>query len=180
MDITLQARNMELSDSLKEYVNKKLDKLSKYFRYTLQVQVMLRTEKDRQIAEVTIPVNDFILRGEDETDDIYASVDRVVDKLERQIHKYKTKINRKARRSSVKELQTAPMAGDDDGADDTDEPRIVRSKRFAIKPMHVEEAILQMNLLGHDFYVFTNAETSAMNVVYRRKDQDYGLIEPHA
>lgn len=178
MEVTLQARNLEMSDSLREYVQKKLDKLSKYFRNPLQVQVMLSSEKGRQIAEVTIPISDLILRGEDETDDIYASVDGVVDKLERQIKKYKTKINRKARRTGVKDLELAPLTGDDD-SDEADEPRVVKSKRFSIKPMFLEEAILQMNLLGHDFFVFTNAETDRMSVVYRRRDGNYGLIEPN-
>ncbi len=178
METTLQARNLELSDALREYVEKKMGKLSKFFQRPLQAQIMLSAEKDRRKAEVTIPMGDLILRGEDETDDIYASVDGVVDKLERQIKKYKTRINRKSRRSGSKEAQLVAM-GDADGADEVAEPLVVRSKRFSIKPMFVDEAILQMDLLGHDFFVFTNADTERMNVVYRRRDQNYGLIEPN-
>jgi putative sigma-54 modulation protein len=115
------------------------------------------------------------LRGEESTDDMYASIDLVIDKLEKQIDKYKTKLSRKIRDGNIKsivneQVQRSPV--------DEDEPRIVRTKRFTMKPMPVEEAILQMNLVGHDFFVFTNADTDQVNVIYRRKDRNYGLIEP--
>ncbi len=177
MEITLQGRNMELSDSLKEHVEKKLQKLAKYFHHPLQIQVVLSSQKDRQIVEITIPLNDYILRGEESTSDIYASLDSVISKLERQIHKYKTRLIRKSRRASVEAKHKQPPSEIQEA--DDDEPRVVKSKRFALKPMHLEEAIMQMDLLGHDFFVFTNAETDMVNVVYRRKDENYGLIEPN-
>lgn len=178
MEITLQGRNIELSDSLKEHVEKKLQKLAKYFRHPLQVQVVLSSQKDRQIVEITVPLNDYILRAEESTDDLYTSLDRVLDKLERQIHKYKTKIIRKARRASVEAKHMPPPSSVEEEDSDGD-PRVVKSKRFALKPMDVEEAILQMDLLGHDFFVFSNADTDMVNVVYRRRDNNYGLIEPN-
>jgi putative sigma-54 modulation protein len=140
---------------------------------------MLSVERERHIVEVTVPIDGMLLRGEDELDDMYAAIDSVVDKIERQIHKYKTKINRKARQkgaefdpiteNSIPELMDEP---------EEEEPRVVKVKQVPMKPMDVEEAILQMNLLGHDFFVFRNAEDARTNVVYRRRDGNYGLIGP--
>jgi putative sigma-54 modulation protein len=130
-------------------------------------------EKDRHKVEVTIPLNGYILRGEEETGDMYASIDMVIDKLEKQATKYKTKISRKNRNGSIKDLAVNDVTPGEDDA-----PKVVRTKRFAMKPMSVEEAIMQMNLVGHNFFVFTNADTNQVNVVYKRKNHDYGLIEP--
>ncbi len=147
--------------------------MERYFENIDEAIATLSVEKERHIVEVTVPLNGgMLLRGEEETNDMYASVDLVMEKLERQIEKYKTKIARKMKDGKLLDL----AAGQEKAAEE--EPRLVRTKRFAMKPMPVEEAILQMNLLGHDFFVFSNAETEEVNVVYRRRDGNYGLIEP--
>ncbi|NPV42761.1 MAG: ribosome-associated translation inhibitor RaiA [Firmicutes bacterium] len=172
MRIIASGKNMEITQALKDYVEKRIGKVEKYFDNDIEAQVTMSVEKDRHIVEVTIPLNGMILRAEEETGDMYTSIDLVIEKLERQIHKYKTRINRKLRKTAF--LNT----GIENSGKEEDEPKIVKTKRFAVKPMPVEEAILQMNLLGHDFFVFSNAETEEVNVLYRRKDGNYGLIEP--
>jgi putative sigma-54 modulation protein len=151
-------------------VEKRLGKLDKYLDNLGDAQVTLSVEKDSQRIEVTIPINGMILRGEESTGDMYASTDMVVDKLEKQIERHKGKIIKRAGKGGA-EAKKASLA-EEDG------PRVVRTKRFAIKPMAIDEAVLQMNLLGHSFFVFSNAETDQVNVVYKRKDGNYGLIEP--
>ena len=121
-------------------------------------------------------LNGYILRGEEETMDMYTSIDNVVDKLERQVRKYKTRMNRKIKNLSIKDL--APETNTVAVKEEVDEPKVVKTKRFAVKPMHVDEAILQMELLGHNFFVFLDANTEEVNVLYKRKDGNYGLIEP--
>jgi putative sigma-54 modulation protein len=190
---------MDVTPALREFVARKLGKLDKFFGPDVPAQVTLSVERDRHICEVTVPVDGRLLRGEESSADMYASVDLVVDKVERQVHKYKTLVNRKLRRDGTQEPGTAaadarglrgaaalphrteePAGAAAAGAPDPDgwPPAVVRTKRFPLKPMAVEEAILEMNLLGHDFFVFANAETEQVNVVYRRRAGDYGLIEP--
>jgi len=174
LKIVVRGKNFEVTDALREWVEKKLGKIEKYFNNLKEVQVVLVVNRDRHRAEVTIPLDGIVLRGEEETGDMYSSVDMVIDKLEKQIKKYKTKIDKKLKNGSIKDLQL-PQENLETGYE---EPKIVRTKRFAIKPMPVEEAILQMNLIGHNFFVFRNSETDMVNVVYQRKDGNYGLIEP--
>lgn len=175
MQITYRGKNLEVTPALKEHASKRLSVLSRYFDQPLQPQVKLEVERGQHIAEVTIPVSGLILRGEQTTTDMYASINQVVDKIERQVRKYKTRINRKARTDGT----LAPSAPAPHAEEEQDEsPRIVRTKRFAIKPMSTEEAIMQMELVGHDFFVYLDAETDEVNVVYRRRDGHYGLIEP--
>jgi putative sigma-54 modulation protein len=174
MMIAVRGKNINVTPALKEYAEKRLGKLDKYFNGA-DAQVNLSVAKESHIVEVTVLVNGLILRGEESTDDMYASIDLVVDKLEKQIDKYKTKLSRRIRDGNIKsivneQVQRSPA--------EDDEPRVVRTKRFTMKPMPVEEAILQMNLVGHDFFVFINADTEQVNVIYRRKDRNYGLIEP--
>ncbi|QIA26258.1 ribosome-associated translation inhibitor RaiA [Thermaerobacter sp. PB12/4term] len=185
MNITIYGKNIDVTEALKEYARRKVGKVARYFNgEPLQAQVTLSIERDRHIVEVTIPVptNGLLIRAEEESDDMYASIDMVVDKLERQIRKFKTRLNRKARRleattgQAVTELDTA--VDEPAWPEGEEEGRVVRTKRFAVKPMTVDEAILQMNLLGHDFFVFANATTGQVNVLYRRRDGQYGLIEP--
>ncbi len=173
MQIGVRGKNIEITDALRDYVLKKLKRLDRYFDGAGEGQATLTVEKDRHRVEVTITVNGLVLRGEETSQDMYASIDLVVDKLERQVDRYRTKIARR--------VKTAPPANwmpdtREEELDDT--PRLVRNKRFPMKPMMVDEAIMQMNLLGHDFFVFSSAETEQVNVVYRRKDGNYGLIEP--
>ncbi|MCG0238708.1 MAG: ribosome-associated translation inhibitor RaiA [Firmicutes bacterium] len=171
MQVAVYGKNIEVTAALREYAQKKLNKLDRYLQEPADAQVTFSIERGRHIVEVTIPVRDgYLLRGEEATDDMYASIDLVVEKLEKQIHKYRSRFRRKGGPSQP----GTPPAGPEEAEGD----RIVRVKRFALKPQTVEEAVMQMNLLGHDFYVFTNAETGQVNVVYRRKDGNYGLIEP--
>ncbi len=175
MNIIVKGKNVEVTNALRDYVEKKVGKLEKYFETEMrEIQVTLSVEKERRMVEVTAFINGITLRGEEETEDMYSSVDLVLEKIERQIRKYKTKINRKLRKSSNDEPVTARLVTQNQD----DEFKIVRNKRFNFKPMNVDEAILQMNLLGHNFFVFTNDLTEQMNVVYARKDGNYGLIEP--
>lgn len=171
MKIILKGRNIEITQALRDYVDKRLGKLSRYIEGLDEAYVTLLVVKDRHRVEVTIPLNGLILRGEEETADMYSSVDLVIEKLEKQIEKYKTRINKKTKNQSIREIAIKYE-------EDQEEPQIVRTKRFAFKPMPVEEAIMQMNLLGHNFFVFSNGETEEVNVVYKRKDGNYGLIEP--
>jgi len=161
---------MEVTPALRDYVDKRLGKIEKYFEYPIAPQVTLSIERDRHIVEVTVPVNGMLLRGEEETGDMYSAVDLVLEKLEKQIEKYRTRLTRRVRNVD-KGAQASYIEPDD-------QPKIVRVKRFAVKPMTAEEAVLQMNLLGHDFFVFRNSESEDVEVVYRRKDGNYGLIEP--
>lgn len=172
MKVQVRGRNMEVTAALKDYVEKRLGKLDKYMENLGEAQVTMAVEKETHRIEVTIPINGMILRGEESTGDMYASIDQVVEKLEKQIEKYKGRIIRRFGKPTG-DNRTHVLADDDN-----DGPEVVRTKKFAFKPMAVEEAVLQMNLLGHSFFVFANAETEQVNVVYKRKDGNYGLIEP--
>jgi putative sigma-54 modulation protein len=173
MTISVRGKNIEVTPALKDYVTKRVGKVTKYFDTLGDITAILTVEKGRHIVELTVPINGIILRGEEATADMYASVDLVIEKIEKQIEKYKTRIARKLKAGVFKgELVAAGGA-----TVEPDELKVVKTKRFAVKPMDVEEAILQMNLINHDFYVFTNSETEEVNVVYRRKDGRYGLIE---
>ena len=185
MNIAIYGKNIDVTEALKDYARRKIGKIARYFNgESLQAQVTLSIERDRHIVEVTIPLpnNGLLIRAEEESDDMYASIDLVVDKLERQIRKFKTRLHRKARRlegtTGTPVAEVEADASEPAWAEGEEEERVVRTKRFAIKPMTVDEAILQMNLLGHDFFVFANAATGQVNVLYRRRDGQYGLIEP--
>ncbi|MEO3947300.1 ribosome-associated translation inhibitor RaiA [Gorillibacterium sp. CAU 1737] len=180
MKYTIRGANLELTEALKDYVQKKLNRLERYFEAppTSDVSVTLSVVRDLQNVEVTIPLPGVLLRAEVKGNDMYASIDLVTEKLERQIRKHKTKANRKIRQVSgmrtFKEEANIPQMHEED-----EEFELVRTKRFTLKPMNVDEAILQMNLVGHSFFVFSNADASEeVNVVYRRNDGTYGLIEP--
>ena len=173
MAITVRGKNIEITPALKEYVVKRSNKITKYFDTLGEITAILAVEKGRHIIELTVPVNGMILRGEEATTDMYTSIDLVVDKIEKQIEKYRTKISRRMKAGTFKGELVATTA-----VPEVEELQVVKTKRFAVKPMDIEEAILQMNLVNHDFYVFSNSETEEVNVVYRRKDGRYGLIEP--
>lgn len=178
MKFNIRGENIEVTPALKEYVEKKLSKLERYFDTFPEIKVNLKVYSDKQRIEVTIPFTDLLLRAEETNSDMYAAIDLVVDKIERQIRKHKTKVNRKLReKGSVKTNFILPEAVAVLDAVEEDELELVRTKRFDLKPMDVEEAILQMDMLGHSFFVFTNADTNETNVVYSRKDGKYGLIE---
>ncbi len=172
MNVTITGKNMEVTDYLRDLCLKKLEKLDKYFPTDTECQVVMSVEKSRHIIEVTIPYRGGVIRGEEVTGDMYASIDNVVAKLDRQIQKHKTKLSKSLR------YEEAPVNADSYEDRESGGPEIVRVKRFSMKPMSVEEAMLQMDLLGHSFFVFTNGETGDINVLYARKDGNYGLIEP--
>lgn len=174
MRITITGRNIELTEGLKSAVETKLNKLEKYFTPDTDVHVTLSVEKERQKVEVTIPVKGSYIRSEQVSNDMYVSIDLVEEVIERQLKKYRTKIvSKQQNKESVFRQEYLEADTHDD-----EEIKITRSKRFGIKPMYPEDACVQMELLGHDFFVFINAETEDVNVVYKRKGNTYGLIEP--
>jgi putative sigma-54 modulation protein len=173
MVIQITGKNLEVTDSLKEMVNKKVKKLDRYFEPDAEVSVVLSTQRARHIVEITIPFDGVILRGEETTDDMYTSIEHVVQKLEKQIHHHRTRLEKRLRGGAFH--GAAPDAGLQAEANNV---KVIRTKRFAVKPLDVDEAALQMQLLGHDFFVFMNADSGEVNVLYRRKDGQFGLIEP--
>ena len=173
MRFKITGKNIEVTEGLKKAIEDKIGKLDKYFSTEITANVTLSVERDRQKIEVTIPVKGSIIRAEEVSSDMYVSIDLVEEIIERQLRRYKTRI------------VNSKQAGGDFSAqyiekeyDDEPEIKIVRSKKFGIKPMDPEEACIQMELLGHSFYVFSNSETDEVNVVYKRKNGTYGLIEP--
>ena len=173
MRIKITGRNIELTEGLKAAVEDKLNKLEKYFTPDTEVNVTLSVEKERQKVEVTIPMKGSYIRSEQVSSDMYVSIDLVEEVIERQLKKYKNKIVDKHQNAAAFAQEFV-----DKDYNDEDEVKIIRTKRFGIKPMDPEEACVQMELLGHNFYVFFNSETEEVNVVYKRKGNTYGLIEP--
>ncbi len=173
MRFVITGRNIDVTEGLRSAVKEKIGKLERYFTPDTEVIVTLSVEKERQKIEVTIPVKGNIIRSEQVSSDMYVSIDLVEEIIERQLKKYKNKITDK---QHARENFSSEYIDNDYDEDDT--IKIIRSKRFGIKPMDAEEACIQMELLGHNFYVFRNAETDEVNVVYKRKGNTYGLIEP--
>ncbi|MCL1791448.1 MAG: ribosome-associated translation inhibitor RaiA [Peptococcaceae bacterium] len=190
MNIVVRSRQFKMTDALKEYVVKRVKKLEKYPYDFSDVQVTLTVEKGRQRVEITTLLNGYMLRGEEETLDMYSSVDLVAEKLEKQIKKYRKRFEK--RRESLRDMEILPedkvaaasastLAGADEellGDEVIERDNIVRVKKILAKPMSVDEAVMQMNMIGHSFYMFVNAESGQMNVVYGRNDGNYGLLEP--
>lgn len=173
MAITVRGKNIDITPALRDYVEKRVKKITKYFDQTGDIAVILKVEKDRHQIEVTVPVDGIVLRGEESTTDMYVSIDQVMDKIERQIEKHKTKLTKRFRGGGFRADVASSIA-----VPEADDEIIVRTKKFAVKPMDPEEAILQMNLLHHDFFMFLNVETQQVNLVYRRKDGQFGLLQP--
>ena len=177
MRIMISGKNMEVSEYLKGLVEKKAAKLKRYFKEGTEVHVTLSIEKSRHIAEVTVPFDGVVFRTEESTGDMYSSIDAALKKLERQIRKHRTKLEKRLRDDAFDIPQ--PEYGEDvDNEGEEEAAQIVRVKHFTVKPMDVAEAQMQMELLGHSFFVFTNAKTNETNVIYKRKDGNLGLIEP--
>ena len=173
MKFTISGKNIDVTEGLKAAVRDKLGKLERYFTPDTEVIVTMSVEKERQKIEVTIPVKGNIIRSEQVSNDMYVSIDLVEEVIERQLRKYKEKIVAKQQdgvnfKKEFLEKESEPL----------DEVRIIRTKRFDMKPMYPEDACIQMELLGHNFFVFCNAESEEVNVVYKRKGNTYGLIEP--
>lgn len=175
MRVKVSGRNLEVTDALKNSIVSKLERFGKYFKNDIEAKATLSVQKNRQIVEITIPINGTLLRAEESTMDMYASIDNAIDKLYKQMEKHKTKLEKRYFGHDTIRFEHIPNIPDSE----MDESKIVKTKRFAIKPMDPEEAVLQMDLVGHNFFVFTNADTDEVNVVYKRKDGHYGLIEPY-
>ena len=173
MRYVITGRNIDVTEGLRNAVQEKIGKLEKYFTADTEVHVTLSVEKERQKIEVTIPVKGNIIRSEQVSSGMYVSIDLVEEIIERQLKKYKNKIVDKQQSRD----NFSPEYIDKD-YDEDDNIQIIRTKKFGIKPMDPEEACIQMELLGHNFYVFSNSETDEVNVVYKRKGNTYGLIEP--
>lgn len=173
MNYIISGKNIEVTEGLRSAVQDKLSKLERYFAADTDAQVTFSVEKDRQKIEVTIPMKGHIIRAEQVSDDMYVSIYLVLEVIERQVNRHRKKL--------IDKEQNAAYLNDsfiDEDIEDDDDIKIVRTKKFAVKPMYPEDACIQMDLLGHNFYVFRNAETDEVNVVYKRKGGTYGLIEP--
>lgn len=181
LNFNIRGENIEVTPAIREYVESKIEKVERYFNDDLNANanVNLKVYNDKQTkVEVTIPMKNLTLRAEERHNDMYAAVDLIVDKLERQIRKHKTKVNRKFRDREGTGIYFATVAQAEPATESNEEEyTIVRTKQFDLKPMDQEEAVLQMNMLGHDFYIYTDAESDSTNIVYKRRDGKYGLIE---
>ena len=171
MEIIIRGDKIEVTDAMKAYIKDKLKRLNKYFEDDthIRAKVIVKVDKESQIVEVTIPLKSYILRSEEAKDDFYAAVDKTIDKLERQIRKNKTRLmSKKVNNSKEFALEEIKPV--------KEERKIVKRKTVEVKPMNEEEAILQMELLGHDFFMYKDSETGKASVIYKRKDKDYGII----
>lgn len=176
MKFTIIGRKIEVSEKVKDYVEKKLSKLEKFFKSESEARVVLGTIKDNEYIEASIYAGGMIYRAEVTDADIFTATDKIVDVIERQIRKNKTRLEKRIKKDAA--LDDVLISGTNytDG-EDKSEFEVVKTKRFTVKPMSVEEAILQMNLLGHSFFIFKNMDTDEMNIVYKRKDKKYAVIE---
>lgn len=187
MQVSITGRNVDITDPLRHHVEKKLTHVKKYFDGILDAHVVMNVEKHRHSAEITINANGITMHGEESTGDMFTSVDKVIDKIERQLRRYKSKL--RSRRHGRKEageeeegMESLQVRIDVLNADDVESavetPRVIKSNRFAIKPMSLDEAVMQMDLLHQDFLVYRESRSNRVCVLYRRNDGNYGLIEP--
>lgn len=172
MKTTIVARKMDLTDGMKEYVEKKLTKLDKFFDDNTEAKITMSVEKSRQKIEATIFSHNTIFRVEQITSDMYVTMDKIIDDMERQIRKHKTRLEKRLKKDAFTDMGVYDVP-----VDEEKEFNIIKTKSLTTKPMSNEEAILQMNLLGHSFFVFKNSENEQNNIVYKRKDGNYGIIE---
>ena len=176
MKINIIGRKITVTDKIREYAEKKLGKMDKFFKDEPEARIVIGTIKDNEYVEASIYASGMIYRAEVVDVDVITAMDKIVDVIERQIRKNKTRLEKKIKREAVND--NILLSGEDyTEGEDVSEFKIVKKKRFAVKPMTPEEAVLQMNLLGHNFFVFKNAENGQMNVVYKRKDGNYAIIE---
>lgn len=175
MRVIISSKNMNVSDHLKQTIESKLERLGKYFSSDIVANVTLTLEKGRQKIEATINAKGTIFRAEETTNDVYSGIDRVVEKLSTQMSRFKTKLQRKHKDNKAIKFADIPDVADEE----LEELQVVRTKRLELIPMSVDEAIMQMELLGHTFFVFLDTECQMVNIVYKRKDDKYGLLETH-
>lgn len=184
MDVRITGKNIEITDAIRDYILKRMSRLDKYLTSIVDAQVTVYVEKIYHVVVVTIRKRQLTVHGEERSEDLYASIDKVVDKLENQLRRHKERIkdHNSKRSNRVMELEDFNLQLDVlDGLDlesSSKSPRVIHTERFALKPMSIDEAVLQMDLLDHDFLVFSNDDSRAVNVIYRRKDGNYGLIVP--
>jgi putative sigma-54 modulation protein len=176
MKVQMRGRNLQVSEKIKEYAEKKLGRMDRFIDKEVEGVVTLISEKNHYRVEVTIPVNGYILRGEEEDEDLFTAIDLVVDKIEKQMVRSKKRFAKKGRLSITK---LPSLAGHVAPVEDEEDIK-VRIKTFPVKPMMLDEAIMRMDMVGHSFFAFKNAENGLTNVVYRRHDGNYGLLEPEA
>lgn len=175
MHTTVTFRHMEPSDALRTYTTEKIERVGKYLGEPIEVHWVLSVEKFRHIAGVTINANGITIKGEDETQDMYSSIDKVMDKIEVQVKRYKERI--KGHKPGLSSLGARLNILSPEGLGEGSEPRVIKTENLFIKPMTMEDAIMQMDLMGNDFLVFTNSTSNSINVLYKQKDGNYGLIE---
>ncbi|HLE76923.1 MAG TPA: ribosome-associated translation inhibitor RaiA [bacterium] len=185
LNVMVQGKNIDVTPSLKEYAEEKVGRITRYFEHVQEAQVVLSVQRrdnlgKAQVVEVTVWGDGIVLRGVDASEDMYASIDGVSEKLRKQIEKFRSKFIEKRRTDESRKKDRAVASAEAALRGTPDAPRIVRTKRFAMKPMTPEEAAMQMELLGHDFFVFRNTQSLEINVLYRRANGDYGLIEPQS
>ena len=175
MKFNIIGRKMSVDEKKTDYITKKIGKLDKFFKTEPEARIVIGSRKDKEYIEATIYADGLMIRAESEQDDIFSAIDKSIDIIERQIRKNKTKLEKRIKREAVSDnlLLSGEIFSDEEDA----EFSVIKTKRFPVKPMSVQEAILQMNLLGHSFFVFKNEDTNEMNVVYKRKDGNFGIIE---
>ncbi|MBP5426340.1 MAG: ribosome-associated translation inhibitor RaiA [Clostridiales bacterium] len=174
MNYIISGRNIELTDALKDYARSKIGKVERFFEPSTEVHITFSVQKDRKIVETTIRYRGIVFRVEEENTDMYAALDRSSDILERQIRKNRTRL---AKKMYDNPLKYEKMFSEDQ-QEKEEEYKLIKNKSFSLKPMDVEEALLQLNLVGHTFFVFVNVKNNKVNVVYRRKSGGYGILEP--
>ena len=177
MRITMSGKNFNISEKVSGRLERKLNKLDRYFAAEVDAQVRLALEKnDRNICEITIPIEDGIVRAEESAEDMFKAIDRCIEKLERQIRKYRTKLEKRLKADAF--VAAPEYFTETAEEEEPDDKQLVRTKTFPVRPMAVEDAIAQMQLLGHTFFVFKNIDTDSVCVVYVRHDGNYGLLQP--
>lgn len=185
LNVVVQGKNIDVTPSLREYAEEKVGRITRYFEAVQDAQVVLSVQRrdnigKAQVVEVTVWGDGIVLRGVDASEDMYASIDGVFEKLRKQIEKFRSKLIEKRRMDESRKKDLAAASAEAALRATPDAPRIVRTKRFSMKPMTPEEAAMQIELLGHDFFVFRNSQSLEINVLYRRANGDYGLIEPRS
>lgn len=179
MQITVTFRHMDTAHGLRNYVEEKVARVKKYINRPIEANVILSLEKHRHIAEISIIANRVVINGKEEAGDMYSSIDLVMDKIERQLRKYKERLKKhKNINTNIKNLSGRINVLTPESLEEEGEPRVIKSENFSIKPMFVEEAAMQLELSNYEFLLFTNAASGKVTVIYRRKDGNYGLIEP--
>ena len=180
MAVKIRGKNITVTPALKDYVEKKLVNIAKEVKTVGDITAVMRVEKDSHIVEITVPASGIVIRAQEDTNDMYASIDNCVDKIARQIHKYKTRLMRR-KYNNFRDDYVAAASSKEEAREETVEDgefKVVRNKHYVLRPMGVQEAIMQMNLLSHDFFIFFNEESNSVAIVYKRKNGDYGLIAP--